>query len=145
MQFDEGRRRPVSGFGAFAWLVQIGLKTRRDARDGKYRNLMQMTHQKPTTNFVAKDGRVQIMTTTTPKRWPPHQYPVVVVRLFPCPGTRVLSRSDGSYEWMPRWSELLALISQMGLSVAVSPSDKSEERRLRFEKINAHRREKVRS
>ena len=69
-------------------------------------------------------------------------YPVIIVELKPCKGTRVLALPNGGIGWMPRFSEVLNLILKMGLQVLERPSDKPEERRLRFAKINAlrHRR-----
>jgi hypothetical protein len=133
--------RPVPGFAAFAG-VFLGRVEPTPRPRRKQRNPMKVITQKPMSKFISKDGLIEIVTTTTPRRWPPHQYPVVVVRLRARRGTRVLLRPDGSLEWMPRWSELLSLISQIGLKVSVFPSDKPEERRLRFAKINAlrHRR-----
>lgn len=90
-------------------------------------------------NYRSDDELVEIETTRTPRRWPPHNYPCVVVRLKQQVGTRVLQLDDGRVEWMPRWSELTRLVLQMGLKVLVSPPDKPEQRRLYWERKNAWR------
>ncbi len=89
--------------------------------------------------FLSNDGLVEIRTTTCPRRWPPHSFPVVIVTLRPRKGTRVLASSDTGIEWMPRYSEVLSLLLQMGLTVSTAPVDKPEQRRLHFAKINARR------
>lgn len=89
--------------------------------------------------FFSNDGLVRIRLTTRPRRWPPHDFPVALVQLRPKPGTRVLALPDAGIEWMPRFSEVLDLILKMGLHVLETPSDKPEERRLQFAKINARR------
>ena len=90
-------------------------------------------------DYRSKDGLVRICKTTRPRRWPPHGYPVVVLRLTPERGTRVLMREDGSTEWMPRFSEIAALVVTMGLKLAEVPADKPEERRIHWEQKNAQR------
>lgn len=95
--------------------------------------------QEPDRNYTSSDTLVNIRTTRTARRWPRHDYPVVLVTLTPKKGTRVLGLEDGRTEWMPRYSEILALILQMGLQVSPVPPDKPEERRLRFEALNAQR------
>lgn len=97
----------------------------------------------PPTNknqdYRSTDGLVRIRTTRVARRWPPHDYPVVIVELRPQRGTRVLALEGGRTEWMLRYDELAALILRMGLSVSAVPPNKPEERRLRFQKINARR------
>jgi hypothetical protein len=100
---------------------------------------MKNTTSNKQKTFLSNDGLVSITSTTRPRRWPPHNFPVVIVTLKPRKGTRVLALSDAGIEWMPRYSEVLSLLLQMGLTVSTAPSDKPEERRLRFAKINARR------
>ena len=97
------------------------------------------TRSNKQTTFLSDDGLVRIRLTTRPRRWPPHNFPVALVELRPKPGTRVLALPDAGIEWMPRFSEVLDLILKMGLQVLETPSDKPEERRARFAKINARR------
>jgi len=52
-------------------------------------------HQAERVNFVSEDGLVEIATTPG-KKYPQHEYKVVVLRLRPQPGTRVLRLDDGS-------------------------------------------------
>jgi hypothetical protein len=89
-------------------------------------------------DFASQDGLVKIMTTTKPRRFPPHDFPVVVLRLRPRQGTRVLQLPDGSTELMPRYGEVFALCMRMGLLITVPP-DKPAQRRRRFERLNARR------
>ena len=100
--------------------------------------MIKITSDKQTT-FVSNDGLVSIKLTTRPRRWPPHNFPVALVELKPKPGTRVLKLSDGGIQWMPRFSEVVALILKMGLRLLETPADKPESRRLHYEKINARR------
>lgn len=101
---------------------------------------MKQTTTEEKKNFRSADGLVRIRTTRIARRWPPHEYPVVIVELRPERGTRVLALPDGRCEWMPRNGELLALILQMGLHVTAElPADKPEERRRHYAKINARR------
>jgi hypothetical protein len=100
---------------------------------------MENTSSDKQKTFRSNDGLVCIKSTTQPRRWPPHNFPVVVVELKPERGTRVLTLPDGRTEWMPRYSELLALILKLGLKVSSAPPDKPEERRLKFQRINARR------
>lgn len=46
-------------------------------------------------NFASNDGLVEVVTTAG-KKYPQHDYKVVVLRLRPEPGTRVLRLDDGS-------------------------------------------------
>jgi hypothetical protein len=100
---------------------------------------MRETTTEKQKNFTSADRLVRIYTTTRARRWPPHNYPVVLVELFPQKGSRVLVLPTGGVQWMPRFSELVALILQMGLRVTTAPADKPEDRRRRYEKINARR------
>lgn len=95
--------------------------------------------------ITSADGLVRIRKTTRPKRWPPHNYPVVIIELLPCKGTRVLALPNGAVAWMPRNGEIRALLLQMGLPAASAMNDKPEERRLKFAKINARRHAAARS
>ncbi len=99
--------------------------------------------KEPTTNkqenYISTDGLVRIWKTRNPRRWPPHNYPVVLVELIPRAGTRVLALPNSGAQWLPRHTEIFALISQMGLTVSESLIDKPDERRLRFEEVNARR------
>jgi hypothetical protein len=100
---------------------------------------MKQTTTEQQKNFRSADGLVRIRTTRLARRWPPHEYPVVMVELQPKRGTRVLALPGGATQWMPKNSELLALILQMGLHVTAAPADKPEERRRHYAKINARR------
>lgn len=133
------RLRPVLGFSACFVARDGSAADWRLSRKTSKQPMQPTTKKTPLPTFTSKDGLVRILTTATPRRWPPHQFPVVVIRLTPCRGTRVLSRPDSSIEFMPRWSEVLALCSQMGLRISMAPSDKSEARRKMFEQINAGR------
>jgi hypothetical protein len=132
------RLRPVLGFSAcFASRDGFAADWRSSRKTSKHP--MQPTPEKiPLPNFTSKDGLVRVLTSTNPRRWPRHKFPVVLIRLIPCPGTRVLLRPDSSVEYMPRWSEVAQICSQMGLTISVPP-DKPESRRTEFERINAHR------
>ncbi len=103
-----------------------------------HRKTMETTTNK-NDNYMAKDGLFGVRKTRCARRWPQHDFPVVVVTLRPRRGTRVLPLAGGGVEWMPRYSEVLALILQLGLNVSPVPPDKPEERRLRWEKKNAQR------
>ncbi len=108
-------------------------------------NNMNGNTERNNENYTSQDELVEIKTTQTARRWPPHNYPCVVVRLKPQQGTRVLALENGGIEWMPRWSELTRLILQMGLQVSEAiPPDKPEARRLFWQRRNAlrHRRPK---
>jgi hypothetical protein len=98
-------------------------------------------NQKTTNSddYVSADGLVRINKTTQVRRWPVHGYPVVVLRLKPQPGTRILPQPDGGVEWMPRFSEVVRLIFALGLKLVDVPADKPEERRAYWEKKNAQR------
>jgi hypothetical protein len=91
------------------------------------------------TEFQSDDGLVKVRTTTKPRRWPPHRFPVVLIELKPRRGTRVLQSHEGITEWMPRHSELRAVVEQMGLSLTTQPSDKPQARRKHYEQVNARR------
>jgi hypothetical protein len=103
---------------------------------------MAYLEQQPLPDFFSDDGLVNVTTTRKPRRFPAHEFPVVVLRLRPCKGTRVLQLSDGSTEFMPRFSEVRALCMRMGLQLGTVPPDKPQKRRRRFERLNAlrHRR-----
>lgn len=91
-------------------------------------------------NFVSDDGLVRVVTTTTPRRFPPHSYPCVVVRLKTQPGTRVLENGILGVEWMPRYSEVLGIIKALGIGgVDMSLKDKPVSIRETFELLNALR------
>lgn len=91
-------------------------------------------------NYASADGLVVIRKTKHARRWPRHDYPVVTLTLTPQPGTRVLALDGGRVEFMPRFSEIFALILQMGIKLAEEvPADKPEDRRLRFARLNARR------
>ncbi len=108
-------------------------------------NNMNENTERNNENYTSQDELVEIKTTQTARRWPPHNYPCVVVRLKPQEGTRVLALQNGGIEWMPRWSELTGLILQMGLQVTEAiPGDKPEARRLYWQHRNEsrHRRPK---
>ena len=47
------------------------------------------------TNYASEDGLVEIITTRG-RKFPQHSYEVVVLRLRPKPGTRILQLADGS-------------------------------------------------
>ena len=47
------------------------------------------------TNYTSEDGLVEIITTRG-RKFPRHSYEVVVLRLRPKPGTRVVELTDGS-------------------------------------------------
>jgi hypothetical protein len=96
-------------------------------------------------NFTSQDRLVTIRTTSRPRRYPNHNYPVVILELRPSRGTRVLTMPDGGISFMPRFSEILALCLRLGLTVSAIPDDKPPERRLKFERLNAlrHRKPKV--
>ncbi len=98
-----------------------------------------MKQPKENDVYTSKDGLVRIHKTTQPRRWPPHGYPVVILTLTPQRGTRVLTREDGSTEWMPKFSEIVALVLQLGLKLHEVPADKSEERRKFWQKKNDER------
>jgi hypothetical protein len=53
--------------------------------------------------------------------------------------------SDGSLDYMPKNSEVVALCLHLGLAVADIPDDKPEQRRLKFERLNAARHRRPRS
>ena len=98
-----------------------------------------MTQITNNDDYRSNDGLVRIHKTTQPRRWPPHGYPVVILTLKPQKGTRVLAREDGSTEWMPKFSEIVALVLQLGLRLHDVPPDKPEERRMYWAKKNAQR------
>jgi len=91
-------------------------------------------------NFVSDDGLVRVITTTKPRRFPPHSYPCVVVRLQVQPGTRVLGNGILGVEWMPRYSDILAIVKALGIGgVDMSLKDKPVSIRETFELLNALR------
>jgi DNA-binding response OmpR family regulator len=98
-----------------------------------------MKQGKQTDVYTSKDGLVRIEKTTQARRWPPHGYPVVILTFKPQRGTRVLAREDGSTEWMPKFSEVSALILQLGLKLQEVPPDKPEQRRIYWKKRNDQR------
>jgi hypothetical protein len=129
--------RPVLGF---LLACILGLVRRRLAlKPENIETRMENTTSNKQRTFLSTDGLVRITTTTRPRRWPPHSFPVVIVTLKPRKGTRILPLPEAGVEWMPRYSEVLSLLLQMGLTVTTAPSDKPEARRLRFEKLNAWR------
>ena len=90
-------------------------------------------------DYVSNDGLLKIHKTTHVRRWPVHAYPVVVLRLTPKRGTRIIAQPDGGVEWMPRFSEIFQLIVALGLKLVDVPPDKPEDRRAYWEKRNAQR------
>ena len=134
---------PVLGFSACFASRDGSAADWRLSRKTSKQPMQPTTKKIPLPNFTSKDGLVRILTTANPRRWPSHQFPVVVIRLTPRRGTRVLSRPDSSIEYMPRWSELLQICTQMGLRISVTPPDKPEARRQMFERINARRHGRV--
>lgn len=125
-------------------LPALGFLDRPDNRSGLCAGnieteMKKSPRQQPLSNFSSQDGLVHVTTTTRPRRFPPHDFPVVILRLVPRKGTRVLRLPDGSTEFMPRHGEVLALCQRMGLAISDVPPDKPEERRRRFERLNAQR------
>jgi len=77
------------------------------------------------------------------KRYPKHNYPVVVFVLRPKPGTRVQQMPDGGVEFMPNFDELRALL--IGISPALGQNlppnyrNKPIERKAYYDSKNAKR------
>lgn len=131
------------GFSACRWVSQKRVANRPSPALGKHLNKMTNSRQKLLPDFTSKDGIVKITTTTKPWRFPPHDFPVVLLRLHPRKGTRVLKMSDGSVEFMPRFSEIYALCVRMGVHIPTLPPDKPEARRRRFGRLNAVRHDEI--
>ena len=90
-------------------------------------------------NYSSDDGLISVVTTTKPKRYPPHSFPVVLLRLEAKPGTRVLRVADNAMEYMPRYSEVRAICAALGITIPRSLTDKPEARRRHYARINEAR------
>jgi hypothetical protein len=90
-------------------------------------------------NFRSDDGLISVFTTTKPRRFPPHNFPVVVLQMRAKPGTRVLRFGDGMVEYMPRYGEVAALCAALGVTFPARLKDKPDARRLHYQQINAAR------
>jgi hypothetical protein len=90
-------------------------------------------------NFRSDDGLISVLTTTKARRFPPHNFPVVVVQIRAKPGTRVLRLEDGLVEYMPRYGEVAALCAALGVTFPARLKDKPVARRLHYQQINATR------
>ena len=120
--------------GSSGWVRIITSALRRETS----KPMIKTTSNKQ-KDYISDDGLVRVFTSTRPRRWPPHSFPVVLVELRPRSGTRVLSLPGSGVSWMPRYSEILSIILQLGLEVSAVPRDKPESRRMKFVRINARR------
>lgn len=96
-------------------------------------------HTAAKLNFRSDDGLISVLTTTKARRFPPHNFPVVVVQMRAKPGTRVLRIGKGVVEDMPRYSEVAALCAALGVTFPARLKDKPHARRLHYQHLNAAR------
>ncbi len=89
--------------------------------------------------FTSDDALVRVVQTTKPRRFPQHDFPVILIRLKAQRGSRVQQIQDEGVEWMPRYSEVGAICRAFGIKVPEQLQDKPAARRLYFERLNAAR------
>jgi len=111
---------------------------------GSSKNQPQISDQ---VNFRSNDGAVEIVTkVTTAHRYPPHNYPIVCIRLRPKDGTRIQKLDDsGAVEILLSHLEVINHLKALNLADAKSRytwreiPEKPAERKAYWDKVNRER------
>lgn len=96
--------------------------------------------------YESRDGLVTIRILDNPKRFPAHDYKVMVLRFLPQDHTRIRHLGGGIYEYMPTKEEFAALVKAFGatnpeikIHIEGDLTNKLEERKRGWEKRNQQR------